>query len=241
MRTSTVLFTRANLAAFGLGAALSTSACSSPPPAETPPASEPTPSAEASTPEEPAPELSDEAAALIAETEGAPATAPAGSSTKPTTDSGKGYEFVYRVKPNELRIEVLTAAFQPTVKAVRVRGGWGVEVSLEGTATSAVSLAADESGPMAFAATVHRPAEEKSGDKRGTTKDVTLGDKAQSWKRTWPGPDEKPLASGQELLLQVGLWGIGPSPAERKLAKKFFEVKLTVDKQGGLATVAPPK
>jgi hypothetical protein len=216
--------------------------CSNPPPAEAPPEEEATPAAaDTAATSEADPAISDEAAALIAETEG---TAPSASSppAAPATEKGKGYDLVYRVKPDELRIEVLSAAFVPTVKAVRIRGGWGVEVKVEATATSPVSLAATKTGPMAFAATVHRPAEEKVGDTRSDGQDLTVGtDKPLSFTRTWPGPDEKPLQSGQELLLQVGLWGIGPSADQRKTAKKFFEVKLSVDKKGGTASVAPPK
>ncbi len=220
-------------------------ACGSPPPAVEPTAAEPMAEPEtASAASGPEPELSDEAAALIAETEGTAPPASSGSSSAPppAADKGKGLEIVYRVKPDELRIEVLSATFVPTVKAVRVRGGWGVDISVEATSTSDVALLASDNGPFALAATVLRPSEEHSGDQRGASKDVVVTQtKAQTFRRIWPGAESKPLQAGQELLLQVGLWGIGKTPETRKPALRFFEVKLVVGGKGGTAIVQPPK
>jgi len=220
-------------------------ACGSPPPAAEPSRAEPTATPEALTAStEPEPELSDEAAALIAETEGtAPPTASGSASAPPpAADKGKGLDIVYRVKPDELRIEVLSATFVPTVKAVRVRGGWGVDITVEATSTSDVALLASDDGPLALAATVLRPSEEHSGDRRGASKDLVVTQtKTQTFHRIWPGAESKPLQAGQELLLQVGLWGIGKTPETRKPALRFFEVKLVVGGKGAAAIVQPPK
>lgn len=225
-------------------------ACSTPPPVETAqaePTTEPPPTIAANS--EPEPELSDEAAALIAESEGAPAPA-ARSAAAPTSepaasDDGKGHNIVYRVKPDSLHIEVIGGDFVPRVQAVKVRSGWGVEVKVDATTTEDLSLLAGTQGPLAFAVKVKRPAEQKFTDERGSNRDLLVTpEKPFQFTRVWPGvgTDIAPLQAGQELEMQVGLWGLGDSVATRKPVRRFFQVKMKIDKKG-VATVyvEPPK
>lgn len=223
--------------------ALFTLACaSSPPPEDT------TPSPDVDTTSETTdePELSPEAAALIAETSGeedpSPAKTPPPAKKNDEATPGKGLDLIYRLKADGLHVEVLGAEFLPKARAVKIAGGWGVEIDVEAQTSEDVSLLGSKKGPLAFAARVTRPAEETIGDSRDGSEDVWLRpEKPLRFRRTWPDAGTPPVRAGQTLELQVGLWGLGATPDERKPVRKFFVVKMKPDEKGATALVSPPQ
>lgn len=139
----------------------------------------------------------------------------------------------YIVGDAGLRIEVAGARFQPKVEAVKVGGGWGVKVTVKGTSHNGEkhSILAPEDRQLAFAGTVKRAgkAEEFNDERAGEDEVVIDQGQPVTLVRQWPGNiDVKPVANGQTLELEVGLWGLGKSAKTRKPLRKFFVVKMPV-------------
>lgn len=202
-------------------------------PQAAPPETEPTTTNVAPLPSEPEPELDDEASALIA-------AAASDTDAQPNPAIEKGHDVTYRVRQDGLKVEVLDAEFRPQARAVRVRGGWGIELRVDATTTEDLSLLAGEQGPLAIAARVLRPSEQKLVDERVGGQELLLTpERAQTFTRVWPGPGIDPLMAGQEVELRVGLWGLGPSATSRKPLKRFFIVKMVTTSRGGTPVVHP--
>ncbi len=139
-------------------------------------------------------------------------------------------EIVYRVGLNGMRIQLEGAEFQPRAETVAVRGGTGVKLTVQASANLDLSLLNPKNGPLAFGGTVRREQVEKFGDRRQGESELKLSPgRPVTFSRTWPGPDQKPLAPHEELTLQVGLWGLGPTAEDRRPIKRFFVVKLSGD------------
>ncbi|HEY3237518.1 MAG TPA: hypothetical protein VGJ84_22555 [Polyangiaceae bacterium] len=151
----------------------------------------------------------------------------------------------YRITDKGLLIDMTGVHFVATVKPVRVEAGWGVEVDLQGEARDDKehNLLSPKSGPLAFGGEVKRKGQSaRFGDKRSEDSNLTLGpNKPLKTTRTWPGTTgEKPLSAGDELKLEVGLWGLGDTPETRKRVREFFIVRMTAGKQKPLPVIEPP-
>lgn len=153
-------------------------------------------------------------------------------------------EIIYRLSPEGLHVEVEGADFEPSVEAIRVEEGWGIELSVEATAQSDLVLASPPAGPLAFGGKVQRRSGkiESFGDTRESGEDVSLGPESpRSFSKKWPIAGVAPLAVGEELELQVGLWGLGRSGEDQRPVRKFVVVKMRADSHGAQPILEPPR
>jgi hypothetical protein len=60
--------------------------------------------------------------------------------------------------------------------------------------------------------------------------------------RDWPGSSgQPPLRAGDELTLEVGLWGLGDDARTRRPVPKSFLVRMVVRGQAPKPQVSPPQ
>jgi outer membrane biosynthesis protein TonB len=220
--------------------ALSTACGGTPPPAATP----------SDTPETPAPAASAEPAPAAEPVKEAPPeqkAAPEEEMAAEKAPAPKEREVKYVVTGGKLEVRVDGVSFKPTAKAIRVGGGWGVRLSVEGTSDDEQmhSLLQPNNGPLAFAGKVTRKgktekldADERSGDDEAMIAPGT----PLELKREWPGKSKaKPLTKGDKLELEVGLWGLGPDASHRRPLKRLLVLTMVVDKGEPRPFVAPPE
>lgn len=207
---------------------LALAACGSPPPATHTP--EPTPAPAPSA--EPPPAASAE-----------PAAAPPAAEVPDT----KPREVNYVMASGKLEVVVEGVRFKPNAKAVRVGGGWGIAIDVEGEAEDDAmhSLLKPKSGPLAIAAKITRKGgkvESQTDTREGDDEDFVTPGTIAKLERKWPtGTKDKALAAGDKVELQVGLWGIGADAKSRRPLKKFFIVTMVVGKGEPRPLVAPPE
>ena len=235
--------TRGKLTILLLGAGLHWACASSSPEANTPEQGSDQDSYQsAETSDADSDEISDEEAALLAQIEESAVAADEGSEGAESASDEEEREVVYRVSPEGMKITINGVEFIPRAEAIKVRGGWGVRLTVSASSTEKRVLFSPSRGPMAFGGIVTRKGEdEKFGDKREGGAEVQLAaDDSVSFSRTWPGPDEKPLQPGDQLELHVMLWGLGPDSETRRPVAKFLMVKMAADKQGAQPLIQPP-
>jgi hypothetical protein len=209
------------------------------PPARTTPASSVTPAQEAAP-----------ASGAAAETpSGTTATAP---TSEESTDLEGNYdvevqerEVSYLVRPEGLQIDVAGARFLPKAKAIKVKGGWGVAIDVQASAEDerTHSLLRGNDGALAFAGTVVRRGKKTGfGDERSTGEEQLLfPGSSLTLSRKWPGSlDLPPLGRGDELVLEVGLWGLGRDAKSRRPVKRFFLVRVSVGRKRPSVLLTPP-
>lgn len=180
-------------------------------------------------------DVSAEEAALLAQIEESAdiaddqAEAATGADGAEGNESEAAREVVYRVSPEGLKIQINGAEFTPTAESIKVRGGYGVKLSVTASTEEERVLFSPKGGPMAFGGKVTRGGEvEKFGDRRKGSHDVALSPGSPiAFSRTWPADDQEPLAQGDELELHVMLWGLGPDAETRRPVPKFLLVKMT--------------
>jgi len=150
------------------------------------------------------------------------------------------------VRSDGLQVDIEGARFRPRATAVRVGGGWGVSVTVESIADDdeTHSLLSTEHGALAFAGTVRRGGneDERFADERQSGEEQLLFPGAPlTLSRKWPSPGgPAPLKRGDELRLEVGLWGLGDTAGSRRPVKKFFLVSMTVSAREPKPLVTPP-
>jgi hypothetical protein len=207
---------------------------SSPPPAEAPvETAPPAPEPAAEKPPEPTPGTEDA---------GATAPPPAEAETVSPADAQRDIRFVQT--PEGLRVEILGVKFVPKAEAVKTPAGVGLRLTIEATTQEPRSLLAPAHGPLAFAGSIKRKGKsepETFGDDRKGEGELLL-DPAKPTKitREWPGPKGGGLGNGDVLELDVGLWGLGATAAERRPVKQFLRVKVVVEQWKGRAKIEPP-
>jgi hypothetical protein len=182
-----------------------------------------------------------EAAAIEAETESAPA-ASAGPSPSPA-DGGAPRAVTYRVSQDGLVVEVGAARFSPTAEAFRAGRGWGVEITVTATASAPGVVYWPARGPLALGGRVLRAsgAVEPLADTREGGRDQALGpDAPLEFSRRWPEGAVAPLASGDVLELDLGLWGYGPDAASRRPVKRLARLRAKPGPKGVELTIEPP-
>jgi hypothetical protein len=202
-----------------------------PPPPEPPAEPAPAPAASVSPTAEPAP-------AVAADPPPAEAPAPA-----PDPDAARDVRYIQTQEG--LRVEVLGVRFLAQAKPVRTQAGFEVKVLVTASAGEPRSLLAPSNGPLAFAGSIQRAGKaepEKFGDERKGDGEQALGPGAPvKLARDWPGKSGvRPLANGDVLELDVALWGLGHSAADRRAVKQFARVKVKVDKWKASARIEPP-
>jgi hypothetical protein len=212
--------------------------------AESPPPAAPEPTA-AAAPADPAPAPAAEPKESSAEAAPAePAKSDAASAEPAEKDVTR--EVKYVVSSDGLKVEVEGTRFLVSAESKKVGAGWGVRVKVTAQAMDDGShvLTNPSVGPLAFAVAVARGGSGEAtpeGEKReGDGELVVKKGKDVDFKRDWPGKGGKPLAIGDAIEIQMGLWGLGETKETRRPVKKFAVVKMKVDKGTPRAKVEPP-
>lgn len=153
-------------------------------------------------------------------------------------------QILYKVTPEGLVVEVEGLELVPHAKPVRMRGGWGVEISVEATALDdrMHRLLTPEHGPLAFAADITRKGKtERFTDERQGDDEmfITPGD-SQTLTRRFPGEGLAPLWWGNELTLEAGLWGLAADADRRRQVRKLFVVKMVAGNKPQ-PVITPPR
>jgi hypothetical protein len=164
---------------------------------------------------------------------------------KPGSDGdAPAREIQYVVTEEGLEVRVEGVHFLANATAQRVRNGWGVRLDVSAVVKDDAthSILKPDNGPLALAGVVDRggSTEKFSDDRRGDDDLELKPGKTAKWTSTWPGKQQKPLAKGQSLELQVGLWGIGATATERRPVQNFFHVKMDVANGKPQAQIGPP-
>jgi hypothetical protein len=208
--------------------------------ASAPPAEEPAPAPESTAPEpaaEPAAEPS---------TDAKPEAATGGDKAEEPAESApdqKPREVKYTQTPDGLKVEVSGVRFLATATPARSGGGWGVKVKVKASATDGKEhkLLSPKNGPLAFAGKVDRGGDvEQLGDERAGDEEKVITEKGIEFTREWPGKAGKPLAAGQSLELQIGIWGVGQNSSELRPVRQFCLVKMTAGKKTPQPVLSPP-
>lgn len=188
------------------------------------------------------PTIAEDEAELMKQIEAEAALADADSSGNAGPAEDGPREVVYRVSSDSLKIQVAGAEFYPQAEMIRIAGGYGVKVSVEATASVPLVLLAPKGGPLAFSGSVRGSTNRKFGDTRDGQDEMSLTPNVPiTFERTWPAPGQPPLAQGQQLELEVGLWSLGPDAASRRPVRKFFVVKLRGEAKGRAVVEAPSR
>ena len=178
-----------------------------------------------------------------APSEAGPPAEPA-AQAEPEVSSETPRDVRYIQTPEGLRVEVLGARFIVQAKPVRTQAGFVVKVMVSATAGEARSLLAPKNGPLAFAGAVKRSGKsdsEQFGDERKGDGEQTIGTSAPAkFEREWPSKGVRPLGNGDVLELDVGLWGLGHTAADRRAVKQFARVKVKVTDWKASARIEPP-
>jgi hypothetical protein len=213
--------------------------------ADAPPATTPAAPTAASPPEPLASPTAGAAPATTTEpTPGDAAQEAPAEAAPPTHDPNAIRDVRYVATPEGLKIEVDGVRFMAKAEPVRTPAGFHVRVIVSATATESRSLLAPKNGPLAFAGAVKRAGKaeaEQFGDERQGEGDEPLGaGTTVKLSRQWPPKGVRPLGNGDVLELDVGLWGLGTGPSDRRAVKQFARIKATVDQWKGRASVSPP-
>lgn len=194
--------------------------------------------------------------------EAAPSTEPATAEAAPTEDAvaaeadanpeadaaePTARDVKYIVSPDGMRVKVAGVVFTPTAEAVKVAGGWGVRVTVEAKSDDETthSLLAPKAAELAFAGKIlrDRSAEpEAFSDRRAGDRELEVTpNKAVKLERVWPPPGgPKPLAMGDALELQVGIWGLGADASSRRPVGKLCRVEVKLSWEQLRVKVTPP-
>ena len=186
-------------------------------------------------------EMSDEELAALAEVEEQDASA--ATSAAPPGQEGAAREVIYRMTPDGLKVEVDGAVFAPTAKSYMTPQGYGVEITVEATSKIEGLLANPEAGPLAFGGRVVRKTGrvDTFGDKRSGSGTKTLSPTSpQKFSRKWPIANVSLLSPGDELELEIGLWGYGPKDGAMKPIRKFASVKMKASSSGATPIIDAP-
>lgn len=161
-------------------------------------------------------------------------------------DDNKQRNVLYRVTGNTVVVEVEGVKFEPKVTAIQKKGGWGVKVSVKATSTDGHMhrLLSPENGPLAFAAKIRKEGggdETHADERKGEDEAFVPPDDSTDFSREYPGAKEAPVAKGQTLELQVGLWGLGIDANRRRPIRKLFIVKMETGNKTPLPKITPPE
>lgn len=174
----------------------------------------------------------------------APTEATSAPEPAPAANPDEQRNIRYVQTPEGLRVEILGVKFVPKAEALKTPAGVGLKLTLEATTGETRSLLAPQHGPLAFAGAIKRKGKaepESFGDERKGDGELLLSpDKPTKIVREWPGPKGGALGNGDVLELDVGLWGLGTSSADRRPVKQFLRVRVVVENWKGRARVEPP-
>lgn len=204
--------------------------------------------------EEPAPSAVEEPAPAKAESK--PAATPAQAEPKESTDSpaptkkedtdNRKRQVYYRSTPDGLAVSIEGVEF--TIKAEPKKldnGGFGINIKVQAEAKDdgMHTLLYPKDGPLAIGGTIKRKKGEPETltDKRdGEDEQFITPGTPLEFVHEWPGKDGPFAWWGDEIELQVGLWGVGAAGERRRPIMKLCIIKM-VAVQNGKPIVMPPK
>jgi hypothetical protein len=164
----------------------------------------------------------------------------------PAKDPNAPREVKYVVTPEGLKIEVAGVRFLASASAKQIAQGYGVKVSVKAEVSDSKEhvLLSPKRGPLAFAAAVFKKGSseaERIPDSRDGDGELKLSPGSPStFSRDFPNQGGRVLGAGETLDMEVALWGLGETAADRRPVKQFFHVKMKVEKGKPKAVVEPP-
>ncbi len=164
----------------------------------------------------------------------------------PPKDPNAMREVRYVVTPEGLKIEVAGVRFLASAEAKQVGQGWGAKVTIKAEVTDSKEhvLLNPKNGPIAFAAAVFKKdsneAERIPDSREGDAEMKLVSGLPKTFSRDFPNKGGRVLAIGETLDMEVALWGLGETAADRRPVKQFFHVKMKVEKGKPRAKVEPP-
>jgi hypothetical protein len=144
-----------------------------------------------------------------------------------------------------MRVRVAGIELVPKAELVSKGGTQSIKLRVEVRAEDGKrhSLLAPAGKEVAFAGKVRRAdgTEESFTDEREGEREVVVEEgKDATLSRTFPEKGMKPLKMGDELELQVGLWGLGDDAASRRPVRAVCKVSLTYPRKKPKLKVTPP-
>lgn len=194
----------------------------------------------------PAPEPEKKSSAAPASEQAEPEAKDTPPPVKKDDPDNRKRQIYYRSTPEGLAVSI--EGVDLTIKAEPKKldnGGFGItiKVQAESKDDGMHTLLSPKNGPLAIGGTIKR----KKGESVEIT-DKRIGEDEQfitpgtplELVHEWPG-EEGPYAWwGDEIELQIGLWGIGEAGARRRPVSKLCIIKMVAVK-GGKPVVMPPK
>jgi hypothetical protein len=213
---------------------------SSQPTAQTADESQETQSAPPAAAPTPAPAAEEPPAAASADAPSEPA-----SPDEPDPDN-RQRQVLYRTTPAGLAVSVEGVQFLATASPIKLKnGGFGIKlkVTAEAKDENMHTLMSPQNGPLAVAGKIKRSKsgeEVPFGDERGNEDEQFIAPGSPlEIERDWP-PENGPYAWwGDEIELQVGLWGLANAGDRRRPVRKLFLVKMVATAKGTPVVLAP--
>ena len=136
--------------------------------------------------------------------------------------------------------------FLVAAEAKQIAQGWGAKISVKAESLDGKEhvLLSPKNGPIAFAAAVFKKGSteaERIPDGREGEGELKIGaGSAANFSREFPNKGGRVLAMGETLDMEVALWGLGDTAADRRPVKQFVHVKMKVEKGKPKAVIEPP-
>lgn len=154
-------------------------------------------------------------------------------------------EVRYHVTPEGLVVRVAGLSLLPAAAPVKMAGGWGIRIEVEARAEDdeAHVVFSPDQGPISVLARINRKGRQEviSDQRQGEGEQFVLPGAPLRFTRQWPASSIRPLAPGDELELEVGLWGIGAGPLSHRPLRKLCLVRMKVLKQMPQVEVLAPE
>lgn len=142
----------------------------------------------------------------------------------------------YVVRSDGLKVLADGVSLVPRARAVRVGAGWGLLISVEVRSEDGAThtLLAPEVHEIALAGEVRRAKKEEVeefSDVRESDRTLELTPvKMIRLEAKWPRTTGlRPLSTGDELGLEMGLWGLGRDPGSRRPLRRLARVDVSFD------------
>jgi hypothetical protein len=208
-------------------------------PAEEPTAQpEPTPQAAPAK----APAAGTQSDAPAAETTPATDTAPA---VKKDDPDNRKRQIYYRSTPEGLAVSIEGVEF--TIKAEPQKldnGGFGIKIKVQGESKDdgMHTLLSPKNGPLAIGGTIKRKKgdpETISSKRDGEDEQFIAPGTPLEFVHEWPSKEGPFAWWGDEIELQIGLWGIGEAGQRRRPVNKLCIIKMVAVPNGKPVVMAP--
>jgi hypothetical protein len=169
----------------------------------------------------------------------------AGLRPKQGGDEARGRDVTYRVRSGELSVELGGLVLMPRAKAIKHdNGSYGVEVevSAESKDGQVYRIASPSNRPLSIAGeiAVRSGEPQRFTDSRKGTGELIVGPgETRRFRQAWPARGQPKLWGGQQLVLEVGLWGVSASDERELPLRRLCTVKMTAGNKPQPIVVAP--